>query len=84
MAPANVQAAYRKAKIDGLQPLCPYCGALLEIGQSHIETLYWSWDETRKMFTQNTSNGGDAAKPFCRACGTADWDFIDFNLVDFS
>ena len=46
----DVQTEFQKAKAGGRQPLCPYCGAPLEIGQFYTVYAHWSWDRKDKIY----------------------------------
>ena len=75
-----VEAEYEKAKQEGRQPLCSYCQAPLEIGQTQCDDLVWRWDDEHKRYTPATQDGW-AEKPYCRSCETRSWEFVDGNLV---
>lgn len=76
----TVEEEYRFAKSERRQAHCVYCQKPLEVTQTQYDYLHWRWD-----------NGGfykkhdvcDADKPCCNACGMADSDFIDEDLVAY-
>jgi len=78
----TIEEEYLLAEAEERQPLCIYCGESLEISQTQYVFINWSWDKKKKKFVKD-DNGGDAEKPFCINCETKDWNFIDFDLVDF-
>ena len=78
----EVQEEYNEAKAEKRQPNCPYCHQPLEVIQVQYEVIRWIWDGERKKFSKDDDQG-DADKPYCDYCGVKDWDFVDFDLVDF-
>ena len=78
----DVQKEYRRAKAEGRQPLCPYCGAPLEIGQFYTVYVRWTWDKRDKIYKKDDTNW-EAEKPFCDACEEKDWDFINTGPIEF-
>jgi len=82
MAESEVKEEYQKAKVEGRQPLCPYCNALLEVEQYQYVFIYWRWNSKEKRYEKEESDGY-ADKPFCTACETKDWDFIDNEVIKF-
>ena len=76
----DIRKEFEKAKAEGRQPLCPYCGASLEIGQFYSVYVQWTWNNKKKRYQQEEPNW-DGDTPFCDACETKDWDFTDNDLV---
>ena len=72
----EVLEEFKKAKAQGRQPLCPYCGACLEIGQFYTVYVHWSWDKKERVYKKDDTNW-EAETPFCDACEQKDWDFTD-------
>ena len=74
---------YKLAGKEKRQPRCTYCGEPLDT-ISQIQTVYikWTWDAQAKEYVKDDS-GGDAEKAECRKCEARDWDFVDFDLVNF-
>ena len=71
----DIRKEFEKAKAEGRQPLCPYCGASLEIGQFYSVYVQWTWNNKKKRYQQEEPNW-DGDTPFCDACEIKDWDFI--------
>ena len=76
-----IEREYKRAASEGRQPRCPFCGDPLEVAQTQLQYLVWRWDQDKKRYCQLAPNG-DAGKPYCLACETADWEFVDGDLVD--
>jgi len=79
---ATIAEEYEQAKREGRQPNCPYCGEPLEINETQYEHIRWRWDEEQGGYVKQDDDG-DADRPYCASCHTEDWDFIDFDLVNF-
>lgn len=77
----TIEEEYLLAEAEKRQPLCIYCGEPLEISQTQYVSIDWTWDKKKKKFIKDDS--GDAEKPYCKRCEAKNWDFIDFELVDF-
>ncbi len=77
-----IKEEYKRAKAEHRQPICPYCSEPLEVCQTQAVYISWNWNEQEKKFI-NSNSGGDADKPYCASCEAHDWDFIDFDLVNF-
>jgi ribosomal protein L34E len=70
--------AYGKKK----QPNCVHCGRPLdEVRQEQNEDIVWKWDKQLKQYKKTTD--GTAEKPYHPACDSADWGYIDEELVSF-
>jgi len=78
----TIEEEYLLAEAEKRQPLCIYCGKPLEISQTQFVSINWTWDKKKRKFIKDDS-GGDADKPYCRKCETKNWDFVDFDLVNF-
>ena len=81
-AESPILEEYQKAKKEGRQPNCPFCNRPLELSQTQYTDIHWTWNTEEKRYIKDDSSG-DAEKPYCVHCDTKDWDFIDFDLVDF-
>ena len=79
---SDVLEEFKKAKAEGRQPLCSYCHEPLEIGQFYSVYVHWSWNNKKKRF-QKEEPYWDPGSPFCDACETKDWDFINTGPIDF-
>ena len=74
---------YKLAKKEKRQPRCTCCGEPLDtIVQTQYTSIYWTWDAKTMKYVKDDS-GGDAEKAECRNCEARDWDFVDFDLVNF-
>ena len=78
----EVQKEFEKAEARGRQPICPYCHKPLEIGQFYSVYVQWTWNNKKKRYQQEQPNW-DADSPFCDACESKDWDFLNSGLTDF-
>jgi hypothetical protein len=67
----EVRKEFERARAEGKQPLCPYCGAPLEIGQFYSVYTHWSWVNKNKIYRKDDTNW-EAEKPFSDACETED------------
>ncbi len=76
MSESLVRAEFRQADVENRQPRCPYCREPLVVVQSQRITLFWRWLPKEKAY-ENRVSEGDAYQPFCAACRTRDWDFLD-------
>jgi hypothetical protein len=79
---SEIGGEYQKAKAEGRQPTCPYCNKSLEIGQFYTIYVQWSWNSKEKAYNKQNPDWQEE-KPFCTACETKDWDFIDDELINF-
>ncbi len=69
------------------QPICVYCNHPLDTLIEYQDTrIVWTYDKELKRYLKD-DNDGDADKPFHNcgkcACDAYDWEFIDYNLIDF-
>jgi len=69
------------------QPMCVYCEHPLDTLIEYQSTrIVWTYNEGLKKYLKDDSDG-DADKPFhnCSKCSCEayDWEFIDYNLIDF-
>ncbi len=71
----RVEEEYKRARVKGRQPVCPYCHSPLRIGQTVQKDVSWHWNSDQNCFEPVVMDG-DAEKPFCLACQTRDWGFI--------
>jgi hypothetical protein len=78
----TVEEEYFLAKIENRQPLCVYCGKPLEVVQTQLEYIHWAWDpKTSRM--EKREAGGDADPAECLNCSASDWDFVDYDMVNY-
>jgi rRNA-processing protein FCF1 len=64
------------------QPKCVHCDSPLdEVRQLQDEEIVWSYDKNLKRYVK--SEGGIAEKPYHPKCDSADWGYIDENLISF-
>ena len=76
----DVRKEFEQARVEGRQPLCPYCKAPLEIGQYYSVYVQWTWNHKKKGYQQDGPNWDDDT-PFCGNCGAKDWDFTNNDLA---
>jgi hypothetical protein len=68
------------------QPICTYCNHPLDTLIEYQSTrIVWTYDKQLKRYMKDDNGDGD--KPFhnCSKCSCEayDWEFIDYNLIDF-
>ena len=78
----DVLIEFDKAKTEGRQPTCPYCGIPLEIYYTQYESITWKWNAKKRIYEKEITDI-DPAIPVCASCETEDWDFINSGLLSF-
>ena len=73
---------FKKAKEEGRQPRCIYCGEPLVVIESQYLDLQWNWDEKRKCYVKSETAEG-SEKPQCKSCQAKDWDFTNNEYVEY-
>ncbi len=78
----DVLREFDKAKAEGRQPTCPYCGVPLEISQTQYESIDWKWNNKKKIYEKEVIDT-DPDIPYCMSCKTEDWNFLNSGLMEF-
>ncbi|TSC54108.1 MAG: hypothetical protein LiPW30_764 [Parcubacteria group bacterium LiPW_30] len=76
----TVKEEYQLSKHEQRQPNCIYCEKLLTVVQEGYDDIKWNWDDDKRGYIRGDDNG-TLDEPFCQECKTADWDFVDDDLV---
>lgn len=70
------------------QPNCIYClHPLDKVVEYQDEKIVWTYDKKLKVYEKKNEGVGEKPYHDCSACedgcAAADWDFIDYKLIDF-
>jgi hypothetical protein len=65
----EIEQEFKRALMEGRQPLCPGCGKPLVIEQDFYENIAFRWDAQAKRYYKVTIDKG-TERPRCKECDT--------------
>lgn len=80
----KIKEAYKTALRKREQPRCPFCGEDLELLDSWVHQLTWTWNRQRRRYEKEWDfvyNGSADAEARCLMCGKQSDMFYEYSRL---